>query len=729
MKNQTAVCRLFPAKALKALFLVLPFVLFPALAVCQSSEDCLMCHGNNDLTMTRSGHTVSLYVDAARLKNSVHAPFTCVNCHVGLDPTALPHSKPVKPAQCGTCHETQAGPFEKSVHGQTADQIGNQKIPLVPCKACHGTHDMRSSKDPKSATNRLNVPNTCGGECHAKEQHDFSTSPHAEAVARGERKAPSCLDCHGSHNIPARPAKGLALFKTEQDRACLKCHLDDPGVRKEVGTSAGFIAGYDTSAHGLALKNGNDKAAGCVDCHDAHQSKRAGDPSSRVNKFNIAQTCSRCHTAIANTYKESIHGVALRNGKTDTATCTDCHGEHQIFGPNDPRSPVSPRNVSVQVCARCHNSVQLSQKYGLPSEQFNSFQDSFHGLASRAGSVAVANCASCHGVHNIKPSSDPSSTVNPANIAATCGRCHPGANPNFARGAVHVIAARSGNLILYWIRTIYIGLIIVVIGGMFFHNFLDFVDKTRERLAQRQGKIAHAHHGSTQYVRMTLNDRIQHATMFTSFGLLAVTGFMLKFPDAWWVVPIRQISPHFFQVRGILHRVAAVAMIVVSLYHLFHILLRRQGRQFAFDMLPRPKDVADVWNNLLYLLGISKRKPLFDRFGYAEKAEYWALVWGVIIMSATGIVMWFDNYFMRLWTKLGWDISRTIHFYEAALATLAIIVWHFYFVIFRPGVYPMNTAWFNGKISEEEMEEEHPLQLERLRAESEQQHQASEPRA
>jgi cytochrome b subunit of formate dehydrogenase len=215
--------------------------------------------------------------------------------------------------------------------------------------------------------------------------------------------------------------------------------------------------------------------------------------------------------------------------------------------------------------------------------------------------------------------------------------------------------------------------------------------------------------------------------MFVSFGLLAVTGFMLKFPDAWWVVPIRQISPHFFEVRGIVHRVAAVAMIAISIYHLFHIIVRRAGRQFALDMLPRPKDLGNLWANLRYLLGLSKRKPLFDRFSYAEKVEYWALVWGVIIMSATGIVMWFDNYFMRLWTKLGWDISRTIHFYEAVLATLAIVVWHFYFVIFRPSVYPMSTAWLNGKISEEEMAEEHPLQLERLR--SEQQDQPPEPRS
>lgn len=109
------------------------------------------------------------------------------------------------------------------------------------------------------------------------------------------------------------------------------------------------------------------------------------------------------------------------------------------------------------------------------------------------------------------------------------------------------------------------------------------------------------------------------------------------------------------------------------------------------------------------------KKPLFERFGYIEKAEYWALVWGVIVMAVTGFIMWFDNYFMGQLTKLGWDISRTIHFYEACLATLAILAWHFYFVLFNPDIYPMSTAWLTGKISEEEMADEHPLELEKLK--------------
>jgi len=127
--------------------------------------------------------------------------------------------------------------------------------------------------------------------------------------------------------------------------------------------------------------------------------------------------------------------------------------------------------------------------------------------------------------------------------------------------------------------------------------------------------------------------------------------------------------------------------------------------------------VTDFWAQVKYYSGLSKAKPLFHRFCYIEKAEYWALIWGVVVMGSTGLIMWFDNTFINIFTKLGWDISRTIHYYEACLATLAIVVWHFYFVIFNPEVYPMSTAWLTGNLTEEQMANEHPLELEQIRSE------------
>jgi cytochrome b subunit of formate dehydrogenase len=194
-----------------------------------------------------------------------------------------------------------------------------------------------------------------------------------------------------------------------------------------------------------------------------------------------------------------------------------------------------------------------------------------------------------------------------------------------------------------------------------------------------------------------------------------ITGFMLKYPDAWWVVPIRQMSEGVFAVRGLAHRIAGIVMIAASLCHIYYLAFVPSGRRLLRDLVPKIKDARDAWQNVIYLSVISKARPMFHRFGYIEKAEYWALVWGTLVMAATGLILWFDNFFMNLLTKLGWDIARTVHFYEAVLATLAIVVWQFYYVIFNPSVYPMNTAWWNGKVTEEEMADEHPLELEEIR--------------
>jgi len=120
---------------------------------------------------------------------------------------------------------------------------------------------------------------------------------------------------------------------------------------------------------------------------------------------NIAGTCGRCHSEVRKLMWKAHMGKPFR-GKCRFADLYKLSWDHHIYAAQDPRSAVSRANVAEKVCANCHNSVRLSQKYGIASDRFASFVDSYHGLASKGGSLAVANCASCHGVHNIKPSSD-----------------------------------------------------------------------------------------------------------------------------------------------------------------------------------------------------------------------------------------------------------------------------------------------------------------------------------
>ena len=149
-----------------------------------------------------------------------------------------------------------------------------------------------------------------------------------------------------------------------------------------------------------------------------------------------------CHTEVAEQYRASVHGQALARGITQAPLCTDCHGEHKIIKHTNAASPVNAAHIR-DTCGSCHGDVRLDRKFGLPSDRLVSFDSSFHGLAAKAGVQTVANCASCHGVHNILPSSDPKSTINPKNLPKTCGQCHPGAGTRFAISQVHVARGPS----------------------------------------------------------------------------------------------------------------------------------------------------------------------------------------------------------------------------------------------------------------------------------------------
>ena len=131
------------------------------------------------------------------------------------------------------------------------------------------------------------------------------------------------------------------------------------------------------------------------------------------------------------------------------------------------------------------------------------------------------------------------------------------------------------------------------------------------------------------------------------------------------------------------------------------------------------QDPRQAVQNVLHKLGLVRNKPKFDRFDYGEKAEYWALVWGGVVMITTGFVLWFPNLFLKIMPKWLWDVFKSIHFYEALLASLAIIVWHFYSVFFSPESYPVNWSMLTGRITKEELEEKHPSEYERLKEEGE----------
>jgi DnaJ-class molecular chaperone len=188
-------------------------------------------------------------------------------------------------------------------------------------------------------------------------------------------------------------------------------------------------------------------------------------------------------------YIESVHGEPVKKGKTlETAICSDCHGEHDILKPEEPASRVFPTHVA-ETCSKCHGALPLMQKYGIEVEQVTTYEESFHGIASKFGSRTVANCASCHGVHDIRSPEDPKSSVHINNIPATCGKCHKGANINYAKGKIHVDATKRSAGIIYWVAQFFKWLTITTMLGLIAHICLDLNRKSKQwRASKSRGK-------------------------------------------------------------------------------------------------------------------------------------------------------------------------------------------------------------------------------------------------
>ncbi len=652
-----------------AVFLVLAGV--PA-----ASQECMACHGDKGLK-SASGH--SLYVDATKRAASVHGDLDCSTCHQGVK--EYPHPVPMPQVLCATCHDDAGRQVSQSVHGLLGDSA---------CTSCHGkAHEI----GPASAV----VPAQCT-TCHEEAVRGYLAGVHAAARETGDRQTPNCLSCHGRpHQIlpasdPKSPVNHLNIPAT-----CGTCHGQKFVMEKAGQSNQPFVA-YQQSVHGRAVASGSQKAAVCTDCHGVHEILSAADDKSPIFKFNVPATCGKCHQQVQYEFMVSIHGQAISHGNSQAPVCTDCHGIHTIKSHIDPSSPVTAQNLARSTCGRCHEGVRLSREFGLAGARVTSYLESYHGLASQLGSQVVANCASCHGAHYILPSSDPRSTINRANLVHTCGQCHPGITEKFVAAKVHIEAPLSsdiGSKVVRWVQKIYVSLIVVVIGGMVLHNFIIWRRKAVLRRKEEDHRVT----------RMTASQRVQHILLFSSFIVLAVTGFALKYPDSW----LSELLGLEEKLRRTIHRTAGIVLIATSLYHLAYVLLTRDGRRLLRDFIPVVKDATDVVGTLAYYLGLKACKPGFARFSYAEKAEYWALVWGVAVMAGTGVMLWAKVFFGNLLPRWWLDVATAIHFYEAVLATLAILVWHLYQVMLDPDVYPMNWAWWNGRMSLEHYKDEHSL--------------------
>jgi len=614
-----------------------------------------------------------------------------------VEPAALAQDgESITSEDCAECHE-------ESDHGtEYGEDLSHSIHRDFECLDCHIDKDMA----PHDETSEFVVG--CEGcrMCHDDAGEEYQA--HGRALIGTCEDMPQCKDCHGDHDVLPSSVKHAKTHPVNLPGTCGKCHENVEITKKYEILIDNPIAIYERSVHGMAAKGGVYVAATCNDCHStggtAHKILAPGHQESSINHFNIPDTCGKCHKGVANDFWEGIHGKLVKRGETDAPVCTNCHGEHGIISPDDPRSPVSSSRLAEETCSPCHESAVLNEKYGLRSGRLATFIDSYHGLKSKAGDTHVANCASCHGVHRILPSSNPSSTVHPANLQKTCGDCHPGISEKMAVMPIHGVTGEglrtpAADLI----EDIYIIAIFIIIGLMVLHWLIDLGRHIKLMMDRRP-----------QIRRMRLHEVWQHTFLMVSFVTLVVSGFALTYDES-WLATVFFGWEGGFQLRGLVHRIAAVIFSITVVWHMLYLIISRRGREFFIDMLPERLDFEQFWQRILYCIGRRKESPRFKRFSYVEKAEYWALVWGTIVMVVTGLLLWFDNYFISFLPKGVLDVALVVHFWEAWLASLAILVWHLYSTVFNPAVYPMNPSWLTGLMPEEMYRHEHPEHVDEAR--------------
>jgi len=612
--------------------------LIAASAYAQGDEVCLECHSEASL-FEGSERADTLVVTAATLDGSVHgeAGLGCVDCHQDLAAVDdYPHDDTLQPARCGPCHAETVRQFADSLHGY-AGARGNPRAPT--CVTCHLSHAILSSSDPESRTHKV-------------------------------RMLATCAECHGTAGLLTDQIVKLPQSFTD----------------------------YAQSVHGQGAARGVAVAASCADCHGVHDLRGAADPRSPINSLNVFTTCGACHPDIQLEYQSSIHGRALQAGVTDSPTCTDCHGEHLILSPRNPDARSHGAHIASQTCGACHNDPVMIHKYSLKETAVDSYEDSYHGWATRRNYERAATCVSCHTAHAVLPKQHLDSTVHANNLVETCRTCHPDADARFAASYTHEAASVTANPVNIVIRNVYLIAIVIIIGGMILHNL---VIMNYFMITRREQET------NSDWVQRFDGIQIaQHLLLTVSFTLLAVTGFALRYPEAWWVrylTVLGMTEP----VRQNLHRAFAVLLILVSLSHAYYVLFMPRGRREFSAIMLKPHDARLLFRNLRFYTWRSETPVKFGRYDYMQKAEYWALVWGTIVMIFTGFVLWYPQWFVSVLPVWIVSASQTVHYYEAWLASLAILVWHFFFVIFHPEQYPMSWTWLTGKMPLEAVKQHH----------------------
>jgi cytochrome b subunit of formate dehydrogenase len=669
--------------------------LVPCAALAQVQPDnpdrrCLQCHGQEHIGTLNPEERLSM---------------------VGtwLETEPRPESVPPPRKPTGKEPATRPGLFIR------ADALAGSMHASTRCVECH-EDAARLPHEP-----RLQLQ-TCATSCHAEEAKAYPKGSHYEALHRADPLAPTCVSCHGGHQILAISDSRSKQHRLNSIFLCAECHENHPNPTPGGYAPRTQIQAYLRSAHGKAIAEAGLVAAPtCADCHGAHAVHPVSDPESPVHRTRIYKTCGGCHVGILAIYEKSLHGKLAAAGNLDAPVCTDCHTSHEIIQ----HDKVAFKLASGDRCGKCHE------------ERIKHYRETYHGKALALGKAQVAACYDCHGHHDIVPISDPRSSLYGPKKLETCRQCHPSAGANFTDYIAHA-DHRNRQLYpaLYWT---FVFMTMIVVGTFLFfgaHTILWFARSgvvfIRDREAFVQAKRNAANDKET-FVRFRPFERFLHVLVMTSFLLLVATGMPLKFYyTAWAKEMVRWIGG--LEAAAQLHRLGAIVTFAYFALHIGSLIAAayRNRAQFVDPAkgrvtarciggvvfgpdLPYPhiQDFKDWWAHQKWFFGYGPQ-PQFDKWTYWEKFDYLAVFWGVAVIGMSGLVMWFPEMFTRVFP--GWiiNIALIVHSDEALLAAGFIFAFHFFNVHFRPEKFPIDSVIFSGRISKTEMLHERKRWYDRL---------------
>lgn len=655
----------------------------------------------------------------------------CSQCHGTHEITRKTNTHLI----CGICHSEQRKQFESSVHFQASDDRQNG----VSCTSCHSAHDKSERGNMMPADWRLFTVEKCV-TCHAAQSRNYLKSHHYQAVARGSSRAPICTDCHGIHELYAVKNERSKVHIDKLDATCDRCH---PGhestihrkssVDPRLMTCVACHTGHQTSmdriqsaifketlpatcnrchsddrhkkenlAHGkIMVIASNGDVANCTGCHIYHwrisDTDHLGEAKGRLQ-------CNNCHPEQNRDYQRSVHGISGRKGHQEAPTCVTCHGDREIERIS---SRFSGQTV-LSLCGSCHGNSEVTMKFQLNPKVVSGYLGTYHGQVYSLGHQGreFATCTSCHDNHLILPSDNPQSSISQQHIIETCSRCHADANENFVAMLQHYDPMfKEENPILSYIHTFMIWLLGITLSVFGIHTVLWLARAIIERLKNGPRRVDPASK-KVRYMRFGVYERVLHGIVIISFLLLGATGLPLKYShtDAAQWIATNLLNLH---TMALLHRIAAVMTFAYFVLHLGKLgMMVATGKTTLLRLLwgedslvPQPRDLREFIQHFAYFLHLNE-KPQFGRWSYWEKFDYLAVFWGVSIIGASGLTLWFPEFFTTLLPGWAINAAHIIHSEEALLATGFIFTVHFFNEHLRPDNFPFDEVIFTGSLSE-----------------------------